>query len=346
MYKFEHTIYFYGFIAIGIFMLLILAFYSYRRKAVKRLGDKELVKKLLPYVSNRKRVAKLVLFNLAFCCMVLALCNLQTGSKLTEVKREGADLMVCLDVSNSMLAEDLTPNRLERAKYALEKMIDGLEGDRLGLVIFAGEAYVQLPITSDYSAAKLFLSSINTKMVPVQGTNIGSAIAKAVESFGKDDGKNKAIILITDGENHEVEAVQAAEEAAKQGFMINTIGIGSENGVPIPLYENGVMKGYRKNKQGETVVTKLNSDILKQIAAKGNGVYVQATQSDLGIKAILSKVDELEKAKIDTKMYTDYEDQFQWFLALALLFLVIEFLISERVSEWFKKLNLFGNAAK
>ncbi len=346
MYKFEHTIYVYGFIAIGIFMLLIAAFYSYRRKGMKRLGDKELVNKLLPYVSNRKRVAKLILFNLAFSSMVLALCNLQTGSKLTEVKREGADLMVCLDVSNSMLAEDLTPNRLERAKYALEKMIDGLEGDRLGLVIFAGEAYVQLPITSDYSAAKLFLSSINTKMVPVQGTNIGSAIAKAVESFGKDDGKNKAIILITDGENHEVEAVQAAEEAAKQGFMINTIGIGSENGVPIPLYENGVMKGYRKNKQGETVVTKLNSDILKQIAAKGNGVYVQATQSDLGIKAILNKVDELEKSKIDTKMYTDYEDQFQWFLALALLFLVIEFLISERVSEWFKKLNLFGNAAK
>jgi Ca-activated chloride channel family protein len=271
---------------------------------------------------------------------------LQTGSKLVEVKREGADLIVCLDVSNSMLAQDLTPNRLERAKYALEKMIDGLEGDRLGLVIFAGEAYVQLPITSDYSAAKLFLSSINTKMVPVQGTNIGAAISKAVESFGKDEGKNKAIILITDGENHEVEAVQAAEEAGKGGIMINTIGIGSESGVPIPYIENGVVKGYRKDKQGQTIVTKLNSEILKTIASKGNGVYVQASQSDLGIKAILNKVDELEKSKIDTKMFTDYEDQFQWFLALALFLFLIEFFISERVSEWFKKLNLFGNATK
>lgn len=346
MYKFEHTIYFYGFIAIGIFILLALIYFSYRRNRLKRLGDKNLVKDLLPYSSNRKRVVKIILFCLAFSSLILALCNLQTGSKLTEVKREGADLIVCLDVSNSMLAQDLSPNRLERAKYALEKMIDGLEGDRLGLVIFAGEAYVQLPITSDYSSAKLFLSSINTKMVPVQGTNIGAAINKAMESFGKDEGKNKAIILITDGENHEIEAVQAAEEAGKAGIMINTIGIGSESGVPIPLMENGVVKGYRKNKAGETIVTKLNSDILKQIAAKGNGVYVQASQSDLGIKAILNKVDELEKSKIDTKMFTDYEDQFQWFLGLALLLFVIEFFISERVSEWFKKLNLFGNATR
>jgi len=346
MYKFEHTIYFYGFIAIGLFVLLALAYFSYRKTRLKRLGDKKLVKDLLPYSSNRKRIVKIILFCLAFSSLILAICNLQTGSKLTEVKREGADLIVCLDVSNSMLAQDLTPNRLERAKYALEKMIDGLEGDRLGLVIFAGEAYVQLPITSDYSSAKLFLSSINTKMVPVQGTNIGAAINKAMESFGKDEGKNKAIILITDGENHEIEAVQAAEEAGKAGIMINTIGIGSESGVPIPLMENGVVRGYRKNKAGETVVTKLNADILKQIAAKGNGVYVQASQSDLGIKAILSKVDELEKSKIDTKMFTDYEDQFQWFLGLALLLFVIEFFISERVSEWFKKLNLFGNVTK
>jgi Ca-activated chloride channel family protein len=346
MYKFEHTIYFYGFIAVGIFALLALWYFSYRRNKLKKLGDKKLVENLLPYSSNRKRIVKIILFMLGFSSLVLALCNLQTGSKLTEVKREGADLIVCLDVSNSMLAQDLTPNRLERAKYALEKMIDGLEGDRLGLIIFAGEAYVQLPITSDYSAAKLFLSSINTKMVPVQGTNIGAAIGKAIESFGKDEGKNKAIILITDGENHEVDAISAAEEAGKAGIMINTIGIGSESGVPIPYVENGVVKGYRKDKAGQTVVTKLNSEILKLLATKGNGVYVQASQSDLGIRAILNKVDELEKSKIDTKMFTDYEDQFQWFLALALVLFVIEFFISERVSEWFKKLNLFGNATK
>jgi Ca-activated chloride channel family protein len=346
MYKFEHTDYFYGLIAIAVFVLLAIWYFAYRRRKLKKLGDQKLVNELIPYSSNRKRIIKIVLYCLAFSSLVLALCNLQTGSKLAEVKREGADLIVCLDVSNSMLAQDLTPNRLERAKYALEKMIDGLEGDRLGLIIFAGEAYVQLPITSDYGAAKLFLSSINTKMVPVQGTNVYAAITKAVESFGKDEGKNKAIILITDGENHEVDAIQAAEDAGKSGIMINTIGIGSESGVPIPLIENGILKGYRKDRQGQTVITKLNSEVLKTIAAKGNGVYVQASQSDLGIKAILSKIDELEKTKIDTKMFTDYEDQFQWFLALALFLFVLEFFISERVSEWFKKLNLFDNASK
>jgi len=346
MYKFEHTIYFYGFIAVGVFILLALLYFAYRKRKLRKLGEKILVQNLLPYSSNRKRIVKIILFCLAFSSLLLALCNLQTGSKLKEVQREGADLIVCLDVSNSMLAQDLTPNRLERAKLALEKMIDGLEGDRLGLIIFAGEAYVQLPITSDYGAAKLFLASIGPKMVPVQGTNIGAAINKAVESFGKDDGKNKAIILITDGENHEIDAVQAAEEAGKNGIMINTIGIGSESGVPIPYIENGVVKGYRKSKDGQTIITKLNSDILKTIATKGNGVYVQASQSDLGIKAILNKVDDLEKSKIDTKMFTDYEDQFQWFLAMALLLFLVEFFISERVSEWFKKLNLFGNASK
>ncbi len=346
MFKFEHTEYFYGFIAIALFILLVLLYFASRKNKLKKFADETLLSNLLPYVSTRKRITKIILFLLAFSSLILALCNLQTGSKLSEVKREGADLIVCLDVSNSMLAQDLEPNRLERAKYALEKMIDGLEGDRLGLIIFAGEAYVQLPITSDYSAAKLFLSSINTKMVPVQGTNLAAAINKAVESFGKDEGKNKAIILITDGENHEIEAVKAAEDAAQKGIMINTIGIGSLNGVPIPLIENGKVVGYRKNKAGETIITKLNADVLKQISGKANGVYVQATQSDLGIKAIINKVDELEKAKIDTKMFTDYEDQFQWFLGFALILFVIEFLISERMSEWFKKLNLFENAAK
>jgi len=310
------------------------------------MGDVNLIKQLIPYSSRRKRVLKTILFLTGFSSLILALCNLQTGSKLTEIKREGADIMVCLDVSNSMLAQDLTPNRLTRAKYALEKMIDLLEGDRLGLVIFAGEAYVQLPITTDYNAAKLFLGSIGPGMVPVQGTNMADAIKKASESFSNDEGKNRAIILITDGENHEPEALEAAEEAGKKGIMINTIGIGSQNGVPIPMIENGAIKGYRKDKQGQTVVTKLNSELLKSIAGKANGVFVQASQADVGLGAVLDKIDELDKAQIENKMYTDYEDQFQWFLALALLLFFIEFLISERVSEWFKKINLFDNAVK
>lgn len=346
MFRFEHQIYFYAFAVLPVMVILLIVYFYRRKKKLAQFGNHELIKKLIPYSSNRKRIVKGILFMLAFSSLILALCNLQTGSKLTEVKREGADIVVCIDVSNSMLAQDLSPDRLTRAKYALEKMIDALEGDRLGLVIFAGEAYVQLPITTDYSAAKLFLESINTGMVPVQGTNLADAIKVASESFSNDLSKNKAIILITDGENHESEAIEAAENCGKKGIMINTIGIGSENGVPIPLVENGVVKGYRKDKSGQTIITKLNSDLLKTMAAKGRGVYVQASQADLGLGAILEKIGELDKSQIENKMYTDYEDQFQWFLGLTLIFLTIEFMISERVSEWFKKLNLFHNASK
>lgn len=346
MFKFEHTIYFYAFIAIPLMVMLVLVFFLSRKRKLARIGDANLISQLTPYASQRKRVIKTVLFLLAFSSLILALCNLQTGSKLTEVKREGADIIVCLDVSNSMLAQDLTPDRLTRAKYALERMIDLLEGDRLGLVIFAGEAYVQLPITTDYAAAKMFLNSIGPGMVPVQGTKIADAITKASESFSNDEGKNRAIILITDGENHESEAIDAAEDAAKKGIMINTIGIGSQNGVPIPLVENNAVKGYRKDKEGQTVITRLNSDLLKTIASKADGVYVQASQADLGLDAVLDKIDELDKAQLESKMYTDYEDQFQWFIGLTLFLLFVEFLLSERVSEWFRKINLFGNAVK
>lgn len=346
MFKFEHTIYFYAFAALPVMLILVIWYFISRRKKLKRLGESNLISALVPYSSRRKRIIKTILFMLGFSSLVIALCNLQTGSKLTEVKREGADIIVCIDVSNSMMAQDLSPDRLTRAKYALEKMIDGLEGDRLGLVIFAGEAYVQLPITTDYSAAKLFLESIGPGMVPVQGTNVSDAIIKASESFSSDEGKNRAIILITDGENHDSEALKAAEDANKKGIMISTIGIGSEKGVPIPLIENGVVKGYRKDKEGQTVITKLNVNLLKSIASKANGVFVQASQADVGLGAVLDKIGELDKAQIENKMYTDYEDQFQWFLGLALILFFIEFLISERVSEWFKKINLFGNAVK
>lgn len=345
MFKFEHIEYFYAFAAIPLMFLLVVVYFYSRRKKLKSIGEEALVARLLPYASKRKRIFKVIFFMLGFSSLVLALCNLQTGSKLQEVKREGADIIVCLDVSNSMLAQDLSPNRLIRAKYALEKMIDMLEGDRLGLIIFAGEAYVQLPITTDYGAAKLFLESIGPGMVPVQGTNITDAINKAADSFSNDEGKNRAIILITDGENHDSPAIEAAAEVAKKGIMINTIGIGSENGVPIPLIENGVVKGYRKDRDGQTVVTKLNSELLKTIAAKGNGAYVQASQSDLGLEAVLDKIGELDKAQLESKMYTDYEDQFQWFIGLALVFFLFDFMMSERVSEWYKKINLFGHGS-
>lgn len=347
MFKFENPIYLYAFAIIPICIAIYIWYVYSSKKKLKKLGELALINQLVPEVSKVKKTAKFILFLFGFSFLILGICNLQTGSKMQDVKREGADIMVCLDVSNSMLAQDLSPNRLERAKIAIENMINKLQGDRLGIIVFAGEAYVQLPITTDYGTAKLFLESINTKIVPTQGTNIADAINKAVESFGKDEGKNKAIVVITDGENNEdaqESAVDAAEEAAKKNIVIHTIGVGSETGVPIPHVIDGVVSGYKKDNTGNTVITKLDPKILQDIAGATNGVYVQASNSDIGLDAILNKIAELDKKQMESKMYTDYEDQFQWFLGAALLFLLLESLISERISKLWKKLNLFNNA--
>ena len=347
MYKFENPIFFYAFAAIPV-CVAIYIWYIYRaKKNMKKLGDLNLIYQLAPEVSKAKKTTKFIFFLIGLSFIILGICNFQTGSKMRDVKREGADIMICLDVSNSMLAQDLSPNRLERAKIAIENMVNKLQGDRLGIIVFAGEAYVQLPITTDYNTAKLFLESINTKIVPVQGTNIADAINKAVESFGKDEGKNKAIVVITDGENNEeaqASAVDAAEEASKKNIVVHTIGVGSETGVPIPNVIDGVVSGYKKDNAGNTIVTKLDSKILQDISSASNGVYVQASSSDIGLDAILNKIAELDKKQLESKMYSDYEDQFQWFLGAALLFLVCESFLSERISKLWKKLNLFNHA--
>ncbi len=347
MFKIENEIFLYAFALVPLCIAIYVWYIHSSKQKKKKLGDIGLINQLAPEASNAKKTSKFILFLISLSFVILGICNLQTGSKIQNVKREGADIMICLDVSNSMLAQDLSPNRLERAKIAIENMIDKLQGDRLGIIVFAGEAYVQLPITTDYSSAKLFLQSINTKIVPTQGTNIADAINKAVESFGKDEGKNKSIVIITDGENNEEansSAVNAAEEANKKNIVINTIGVGSETGVPIPNIIDGIVSGYKKDKDGNTIVSKLDAKILQNIAAEANGVYVQASSSDVGLDAVLSKIAELDKKQLESKLFSDYEDQFQWFLGAALLFLVIESLLTERVSKLYKKLNLFKNA--
>ncbi len=344
MIRFENAIFLW---ALGIVPFLVLIFMLVminKKRRLEKLGEFKLVLTMLPDVSLGRQIVKFTLYAVALLFLIFGLANLQTGSKMQEVKRNGADIMLCLDVSNSMMAEDLKPNRLQRAKQAIEKMVDRLEGDRIGMIVFAGEAYVQLPITTDYGAAKLFLGAVAPNMIPTQGTSIGAAIEKAMESFGKDEGKNKAIIIITDGEDHEAEALKLAEEASKNDITIHTIGIGSDAGVPIPLYQNGVPSGYRKDREGNTVITKLNDKLLQEIAGETGGVYVKASNADVGLNAILDKIAELDKKEIESKRYTDYEDQFQWFVGAALLFLVIEFFINERVNAWFRKLNVFGKS--
>ncbi len=343
MFQLENTYYLYALGLIPVFIVIYWLVSRWRKKALASFGSMAIIQQLFPDVSTSKRFWKFVLYTLAFALVIIGIVNPQVGTKLEEVKRKGADLMICLDVSNSMNAEDLQPSRLEKAKQSIFKLINKLDGDRLGVIVFGGEAYVQLPITTDYSAAKLFLESINTDMIPTQGTAIGNAIDLAVESFGKDEGKNKAIVVITDGENHEDDAIKAAEAAAEKGIAVHTIGMGSADGAPIPVYRNNVKEGYRKDNEGNTVVTKLNEQVLQEIASAANGIYVRASNSDTGLNRVLNEIDKLEKKQFDSKMYSDYEDRFQWFIAAALLLLLIELFISERKSKLYQRLNLFND---
>lgn len=249
--------------------------------------------------------------------------------------------MICLDVSNSMNAEDIKPTRLERSKQAIYRLIDKLQGDRIGLIVFAGQAYVQLPITTDYGAAKLFLSSVNTDIVPTQGTAIGAAVDLAIDAVGDSTSKNTSIIVITDGENHEDDAVEATKRAAEKGIIVHTIGMGSPGGAPIPVYRNGMRVSFLQDGNGQTVVTKLAPDVLQQLAEAGKGKFVRASNNDDGLDIILKEINAVEKKEFGAKMFTDYEDQFQYFVAAALLLLLIEFIITESKSKWIQQLNLF-----
>lgn len=343
MFQLENKYFLYALGLVPVFIIIYWLHNRWRKKALAGYGDIAIIQQLIPDVSKSKRSFKFILFMLAFALLTIGIVNPQVGTKLEEVKRKGADLMICLDVSNSMKAEDLQPNRLEKAKQAISKLINKLEGDRLGIIVFGGEAYVQLPITTDYSAAKLFLESINTDMIPTQGTAIGTAIDLAMESFGKDEGKNKAVVIITDGENHEDDAIRAAELAAEKGIAIHTIGMGSAEGAPIPVYKNNVRESFRKDNEGNTVITKLNEQVLQEIAATANGIYIRASNSDAGLNNVLNEISKLEKKQFESKMYSDYEDRFQWFIAAALLLLLIELFLTERKSKIYQRLNLFND---
>ena len=344
MIRYEYISFLNLLVVIPILTLLFLLFLRWRKKAIRQFGNKVLVEKMMPMASIFRIKLNFLLLIVSLIALVFGLANPQFGSKLEEVKREGIDLMIAIDLSNSMLAEDLQPNRLKRAKQSISKLIDRLEGDRIGLVVFAGEAYVQLPITTDYSAAKLFLSTINTDIVPTQGTAIGKAINLCLESFDFKNGQSKSIIVITDGENHEDDAKEIAKEAKKKGVVVHTIGMGSEKGGPIPIKtRSGRTKGYQKDKEGNTVITSLNEDMLKEIANAGNGSYIRANSTKSGLDALFNEINKMEKNKIDSKVFSDYKDQFQWLLAIALLGLISSILILEKRSKWSDKIQIFND---
>ena len=340
MIKFEDISYLYALAAIPVFFMLFYYMILHRKKRMKKLGEVFLVKRLMPEQPQQKLWWKFSLYTFIYVLLILGLANPQIGSKLEKVERQGVDLMIALDVSNSMLAEDIKPNRLERAKRAISKLVDQLQGDRIGIVVFAGRAYTQLPITSDYSAAKLFINTIDTDVVPTQGTSIGQAIDLSLEAFQKSE-HEKAIIVITDGEDHDDNPVTAAEKAVENGASVYTIGIGLPEGAPIPTYSNGKKTGFKKDINGKTVVTKLDEITLQKVAAAGKGIYVRANNTTAGLKDVFERINNMEKQKYESKVFSDYEDRFQIFLIIAILFLVIDQMITEKRSKWAGRFNIF-----
>ena len=339
--RFAHPEYLYGLAAVPLIIILFIVMMIWRRKAYKRLGDSVLVNQLAPEVSKNRPTLKMILFVLAYSLIIVGLANPQIGSKFEEVKRVGVDVIMVLDVSNSMRAEDIHPSRLERAKLAISKFIDRLENDRIGIIVFAGQAYVQLPITTDFNAAKLFLSNITTDMIPTQGTAIGAAIDLANQSFVGNDNKHKVLVIITDGENHEDDAIESAKKANETGVVIHTIGMGSVEGGPIPVYHNGTQVDFLKDRDGSIVITRLDQTGLQQIAGEGKGIFVRASNSDDGMESIMKEISKMDKKTFESKMFTEYEDRFQYLIGAGLLILLIEFLLGNRKSKWVQRLNLF-----
>ncbi|MBR4391604.1 MAG: VWA domain-containing protein [Bacteroidales bacterium] len=340
--RFEHPEYLYGLLVIPLLIILYIVIRLWQDKTFRRFADMGMREYLVPLRSGRRGVFKFVVFLLVIACLILGLANLQSGSKMEEVKREGIDLYIAVDVSNSMNAQDIVPSRLDRSKQAINNLIGRLQGDRLGVIVFAEKAFVQLPITTDYAAAKMFLASVSTSSVASQGTAIGEAINLAVKSFN-DDERSKAIIIISDGEDHENEAaMEAAREASKKGIRIYTIGMGLPDGAPIPEYNQyGRMLGYKKDKSGNTIVTRLDEEMLRRIADAGDGLYVRASNSNVGLEKIYDDISKMDKTEIDTKVFTDYEDRYQWFVGAAIVLLLIVIFMSSGKKAWETRFSIF-----
>jgi len=310
-------------------------------KALRRFGELRLLRPLMPGVSESKLRIKFILQMLALVCLIIAAARPQFGSKLETVKKEGIEVMVCLDISNSMLAEDIQPNRLERAKRMLSRLVDNLDNDQVGLIVFAGEAYTQLPITNDFVSAKMFLQSIDPRMVSLQGTAIGSAINLAVRSFTPNESSEKAIVLITDGENHEDDAKGAAQAALERGIHTHVIGIGSTQGALLPD-DSGRSGSYRKDETGNPVTTRLDEQMAQEIALAGQGVYAHADASNAAIQTICDALDSLQKAELESHVYADYDDKFIPFVWLALLLLLVDMFLLDKANALLAKVKIFA----
>ncbi len=339
MFRFAHI----EFLWLLLLIPVVVAAYVYitrrKRKQLEAFGDKELLQELMPNASHIRPNVKFALELTALTFLIIALAQPQYGTKEETIKREGIEVMMALDISNSMLAEDVAPNRLERAKQLLSKLVDQMTDDKVGMVVFAGEAFVQLPITADYVSAKMFLQNIQPSLIKTQGTALGAAINTSVRSFGTNESEaSRLIILITDGENHEDDALAAAKAAKEKGIEVLVVGIGKPEGAPIPISGTN---NFRKDRQGNVVVSKLNEEMCKEIASAGGGIYVRCDNTNTAMRAIENEVEKLATAEIETKVFTDYNEQYQSFVLLALLLLLIDYFVFTRKNKRLSRINLF-----
>ena len=338
MFRFAHPEYFFLLVIIpvliGVFVLSVIQ----RRRKIKEFGQPELLAELMPNVSEFRPQLKFYFQMISILLLVIVLAQPQFGTKMEKEKREGIEVMIALDVSNSMLAQDIQPNRLEKAKQVLSQLVDDMTNDKVGLVVFAGDAYTQLPITVDYVSAKMFMSSISPRLVPRQGTAIGSAIDLSIKSFGEKSKAGRAIVLITDGENHEDDAIGAAKLALESGIIVHVIGMGKLEGSPIPV--DGTMS-FWKDKDGNVVVSKLNEEMCKNIALAGGGNYVRVDNTNTAYKFVSKELDKIAKSDIKTQVFSDYNDQFQSFALLALVLLIIATFVFARRNKRLSRLRIF-----
>lgn len=338
----DEKIYLYFLAVIPLIVLLFLFNLYWKRKKQHEFGDVELVKKLSPENSVFKSVLKVTVLLLGLASLIIALANPKIGTKMETVKREGIDIVFAIDVSKSMLAEDMAPNRLDKTKQIVSQIINQLGSDRIGMVAYAGSAFPVLPITTDYGVAKMYLQGMNTDMVSSQGTSLEDAIKLSANFFDKGNTTNKLIILVSDGEDHSEGYEVAIEEAIKVKAKIITIGVGTEKGGPIPLKRNGVVESFKRDQNDEVVVTKLNPEILKEIGKGTKGGYVYGGNTKEVLDYVKNALDNIEKTEFETTQVADFQSQFQWFLGIAFLLLFLDIFLLERKTKWISKLNLFN----
>ncbi|TCP28326.1 Ca-activated chloride channel family protein [Tenacibaculum skagerrakense] len=342
MYKLEEPIYFYFFAIIPVIVVIFLLVLWWKKRTQKKFAELALLEKLAPNLSTFKSVLKLTFLLLGLSFLIISLVNPKMGTKLQTVKREGVDIIFALDVSKSMLAQDIAPDRLEKAKQIISKIIDKLGSDRIGIIIYAGNAYPLLPITTDHAAAKMFLQNANPDMVSSQGTAINEALDLAKTYYNNEEQTNKFLLIISDGEDHQEETKQKAKDIANEGVKVYTIGVGTEKGGPIPIELNGGLIGYKKDRKGETVITQRKPEILQGIADAADGIYIDGNKTEEPVKAIEKIIANAQKSEFETKQFSDYKDQFQWFLGIGFLFLFIDVFFFERKTKWLKKVDLFN----